>query len=133
MMEIIMKQNKSKHFNHKSDPMMACPCCEKGTLSVSILMVVEDVRQHFGKPVVITSGSRCRKHQMDINPDAPRSRHIVDKENNWESDAVDFRVIGVHERKVVAYLKKRPYAHLMGIGVYKGRTHADARGSAARW
>lgn len=126
-------QNSSKHFNHKTDPMMACPCCEKGTLAVSTLMLLETVRDHFGKPVVITSGARCRKHQMEINPEAENSRHIAEKANGWTADGVDFKVIGIKPSVVRTFLGKLPYSNLLGIGKYTTWTHADTRGRKARW
>jgi len=96
-------------------------------------MFLEAAREHFGVPIVVTSGARCRKHQMEVNPDAPSSRHIVDKDNDWTSDAVDFKVLGVNESKVRAYINRLPYRNLLGVGKYVGRTHVDTRGVRARW
>lgn len=125
-------QNNSKHFNHKTDPMMACPCCGKGTLAVATLMLLEDVRVHFGVPVTITSGARCLKYQMGLNPSAPDSRHIISKISE-EAEAADFVVQGVKTSVVRSFLNKRPYAGLIGLGRYDSFVHADTRGVKARW
>lgn len=125
-------QNSSKHFNHKSDPMMACPCCGKGTIAVGTLMLLEDVRVHFNVPVTITAGARCLKYQMGLNPSAPKSKHIITKLDE-ESAAVDFVVQGVKTSKVRTFLNSRPYAGLIGMGKYDTFVHADTRGVKARW
>jgi uncharacterized protein YcbK (DUF882 family) len=125
-------QNKSKHFSHRVDHMMACPCCGKGTLSVATLMVLEDVRVHFGAPVTITSGARCVKYQTGLNPSAPNSKHIITKLNE-ESQAVDFVVKGVKTSTVRTFLNKQPYASLIGMGKYNTFVHVDTRGVKARW
>jgi uncharacterized protein YcbK (DUF882 family) len=125
-------QNKSKHFSHKTDPMMACPCCGKGTLSVATLMILEDVRVHFGAPVTITSGARCVKYQMELNPEAPNSKHIISKLDE-ESTAVDFVVRGIKTSVVRTFLNGRPYTGLIGMGKYNTFVHVDTRGVKARW
>lgn len=125
-------QNSSKHFNHKTDTMMACPCCGKGTLSVATLMVLEDVREHFKVPVIVTSGARCKAYQQKLNPLAPNSKHVIDKISE-EAEAVDFVVRGIKTSVVRTYLNKRPYASLLGIGKYDTFIHVDTRGVKARW
>lgn len=125
-------QNSSKHFNHKTDPMMACPCCGKGTLSVATLMMIEDVRVKFDVPVTITSGARCVAYQKGLNPDAPNSKHIV-TELDPEAKGVDFVVRGIKTSVVRTFLRTRPYADLIGIGTYETFVHADTRGVKARW
>jgi uncharacterized protein YcbK (DUF882 family) len=125
-------QNKSKHFSHQVDHMMACPCCGKGTLSVATLMLLEDVRVHFGVPVTITSGARCVKYQKGLNPSAPNSKHIITKLDE-ESQAVDFVVQGVKTSTVRTFLSKQSYAGLIGVGKYNTFVHADTRGVKARW
>lgn len=125
-------QNKSKHFNHKTDTMMACPCCGKGTLSVATLMVLEDVRAYFKAPIHVTAGARCQKYQMGLNPSVPNSKHIITKLDE-EAKAVDFVVQGVKTSKVRTFLNSRPYANLLGIGKYDSFVHVDTRGTRARW
>lgn len=129
---ILDMQNKSKHFNHTTDRMMACPCCGVGTLSVSALMILETVRVHFDAPVTINAGARCKPYQMLLNPTAPDSRHIITVLDPT-SDGADFTVKGVKPSVVRTFLKTLPYADLMGIGAYSWGTHADARGVKARW
>lgn len=125
--------NRSTHFKIETDQMMECPCCGLGTPSISILMLLEAVRVHFGKPVILTSGPRCKKHNSSKGVGgAEHSRHIVTKANP-ESDAVDFIVKGVSGATVRKYIRTLPYSHLISLGAYGNRTHADCRGEDRKW
>lgn len=123
--------NRSQHFKVEVDSMLECACCGLGTPSVSILMLMETVRVHFGKPVIITSGPRCKKHNTSEGG-AKGSRHIVTK-SKPESDAVDFIVKGVSGAEVRKFIRTLPYAHLVSLGAYGNRTHADCRGEDRKW
>lgn len=123
--------NRSEHFKLETDSMLECPCCGLGTPSISILMLLEAVRAEFGRPVIVTSGPRCKKHNAQVGG-AEHSRHIVTKANP-ESDAVDFIVKGVSGAAVRKFIKTLPYAHLISLGAYGDRTHADTRGENRKW
>jgi len=112
---------------------MACHCCGKGGPSIALLILLEDLREHFGRPVTLNCVARCLAHNANTPNSAKRSEHIVTPENNWESDGADIKVKGVTPTKVYGYLKSRPYANLIGLGKYKGFTHVDTRGYGARW
>ena len=99
---------------------------------IALLIVLEHLRLHFQQPVHVNSCARCRKHNAKVKG-SKNSEHIIDDHNNWESDAADVRVENVSVTKVIAYLKSLPYANLIAIGRYKGRTHIDTRGLPARW
>ncbi|BEB16509.1 hypothetical protein VEE45_23520 [Escherichia coli] len=45
----------SKHFSRKE---FKCKCgkCDYDTIDAELLVILEDVREHFGKPVIINSG-----------------------------------------------------------------------------
>ena len=124
--------NETANFKHEADQ-LGCRCgCGQGGASIALLIVLEDVRRRFDAPITINSCARCEEHNRREGG-SKRSEHVVNEANGWESDAADFSVQGVHESKVVAYLKQTPYANLIGIGKYKGRTHVDTRGYPARW
>jgi len=125
-----MKQNETTHFTHRGDPKMSCSCCGKGTPSIAVLMIAEDVRRHFDAPVAINSGPRCvewNRHEGGTK----QSAHLIDDEGI--ADALDIVVEGVSPPTVREYLRKAPYAKLIAIGSYKDFTHIDPRGHAARW
>ena len=60
----------TKNFKQATDPKLACSCCGKGTPSIALLLVLEDVKRHFtfmagvdGKASVnINCCSRCTTH-----------------------------------------------------------------------
>jgi len=103
----------------------ACKCgCGFDVVDVELLAVLEDVREHFGFPVYITSGNRCAKHNASIGG-AEHSKHTV-------GIAADFHVATIDDDKVADYLE-RMYPNKYGIGRYVGRTHIDVRPTKARW
>ncbi|WP_294962075.1 D-Ala-D-Ala carboxypeptidase family metallohydrolase [Sulfurimonas sp.] len=103
----------------------ACKCgCGFDVVDIDVHDALEHVRFTFEKPVIITSGCRCAKHNKSIGG-AESSQHILGK-------AVDFRVKDVHESVVASFLESE-YPNKFGIGRYKGRTHLDVRDGKARW
>ncbi|ANU80127.1 putative M15 family peptidase [Proteus phage PM 116] len=104
----------------------ACKCgCGTSTVDYELLQVITDVREHFGKPIIITSGHRCFKHNANVGG-ARNSMHLTGK-------AADIKVQGVDPADVADYLETK-YPDKYGIGRYAGRfTHIDVRGYKARW
>lgn len=114
--------NLNQYFKRKE---FACKCgCGTSTVDAELLNVVSDVREHFGKPVVITSGHRCLKHNTAVGG-AKGSMHLTGK-------AADIKVVGVDPADVHAYLVNK-YPDKYGIGRYSNFTHIDVRDAKARW
>lgn len=112
----------NQYFKRKE---FACKCgCGTSTVDAELLNVVSDVREHFGKPVVITSGHRCLKHNTAVGG-AKGSMHLTGK-------AADIKVVGVDPADVHAYLVNK-YPTKYGIGRYRNFTHIDVRDTKARW
>ena len=91
----------------------------------NLLILLQKIRQHFGKPVIINSGIRCEKHNAskDVKGE-PDSQHLY-------GTAADFRVVGVKPSEVYSYAHKiNPNG---GVGSYSTFTHVDTRGKRARW
>lgn len=65
-----------------------------------LVQAADKVRDHFGAPVFISSGVRCRQHNTNVGG-VPGSRHRLGK-------AMDFRVEGKSAKKVLAYVKTLP-------------------------
>ena len=103
-----------------------CKCnkCDYSTVDAELLTVITDVREHFGKPVVINSGHRCPAHNKAVGG-AANSIHMTGK-------AADIRVSGVSPDTVHAYLTKK-YPGKYGIGKYNSFTHIDTRDYCSRW
>ena len=109
--------------------------CRDGTDTVmvdeALTVVLQCIREHFGKPVTITSGYRTPAHNAAVGG-AKSSQHLLGR-------AADIRVAGVSVEDVAAYTES-----LMpdwgGVGRYPvkaGRAtvwvHVDTRAEKARW
>lgn len=108
--------------------------CKDGTDTVmvdeALTVVLQCIREHFGKPVTITSGYRTAAHNAAVGG-AKSSQHLYGR-------AADIRVQGVSVEDVAAYAES-----LMpdwgGVGRYPvkagraGWVHVDTRADKARW
>lgn len=109
--------------------------CRDGSDTVmvdeALTVVLQCIREHFGKPVTITSGYRTAAHNAAVGG-AKSSQHLLGR-------AADIRVEGVSVDDVAAYAES-----LMpdwgGVGRYPakagraaGWVHVDTRADKARW
>lgn len=116
----------SEHFKKKE---FACKCgcglgLKDGDVDPKLVEALEDVRTHFGKPVVINSGLRCEAHNKKEGG-AKASQHLL-------GTAADIRIAGVSPNDVYAYLNEK-YTTKYGVGKYRTFTHIDVRSNKARW
>ena len=97
----------------------------------ALAVVLQCIREHFGKAVTITSGYRTAAHNAAVGG-AKSSQHLLGR-------AADIRVQGVSVENVAAYAES-----LMpdwgGVGRYPvkagratGWVHVDTRADKARW
>ncbi len=111
-----MKWFKRKEF--------ACKCgCGFDTVDYELAAVLDATREHFGRPITVTSGARCVTHNASIGG-RKSSQHLLGR-------AADIVVSGVSPTEVHKFLDTN-YAHL-ALGLYENFVHLDSRGSAARW
>lgn len=116
----------SKNFTRKE---FACKCgcgygLNDGDINPELVRVVQDIRDYFGKPVVINSGLRCADHNKRVGG-APKSQHLL-------GTAADIRIAGIASKDVFNYAdRKYPNSH--GVGHYHNFTHIDVRPNRARW
>ena len=109
--------------------------CRDGTDTVmvdeALTVVLQCIREHFGKAVVITSGYRTAAHNAKVGG-AKFSQHLYGR-------AADIRVQGASVEDVAAYAE-RLMPDWGGVGRYPvkagratGWVHVDTRADKARW
>lgn len=90
----------------------------------TLVNLLQELREHFGKAVTITSGYRTKSHN-DAVGGSPKSQHLL-------GYAADIVISGVTPLEVAGYA-----ASLMpgsgGVGLYKDFTHVDVRDKKTRW
>ena len=87
---------KCKYFK---DSEFTCKCgCGTNLQKNGIKKIADEIREHFGKPAIITSGTRCAKHNKEVGGVAG-SYHTT-------GNAIDIVVNGVSGSEVLAYCKQ---------------------------
>lgn len=90
-----------------------------------LLTLLENIRNHVGKPVHLNSGYRSPEYNATLKNASPRSQHCNGK-------AADIWVEGVTPKQI-ADIAECYLGSSGGIGIYKTFTHVDVRTSCARW
>ena len=97
----------------------------------SLVMLLQCIREHFGKPITITSGYRTATHNTAVGG-AKSSQHLLGR-------AADIQVQGVSVEDVAAYAESLMSAW-GGVGRYpvkagraEGWVHVDTRPNKSRW
>lgn len=118
----------TKNFKREE---FACKCgCGEMRISPTVVLVCQMVRDHFKKPVKVTSGCRCKKHNEAVGG-VPDSQHSP--KGDELTHASDIQVEDVSPMVVSAFLDAR-FPNTLGIGTYKTFTHVDDRMDRAyRW
>lgn len=92
---------------------------------------IQAIRSHYKKPMIVTSGLRCRRFNAQLSGSSSESRHLKGR-------AVDFYIAGVtdtlaHRKKAVKYIKKlknHHYTYGNGINSYGYAVYAPNMGNA---
>lgn len=102
--------------------------CKDGSdpifIDSELVEVVQKIRNHFGKPVTITSAYRTTQHNKSVGG-TTYSQHLYGK-------AADIKVSGISPKKVAEYAEKILQGS-GGIGIYDTFTHIDCRSQKSRW
>ena len=90
-----------------------CPCGRCGGFPVepdeTMVRLADQVREHFGAPVIVSSGVRCQAHNDELPGSVKNSYHLRGK-------AMDFCVRGVPGATLLAYVKTLPVHYAYQIG-----------------
>ena len=82
-----------KYFKYSE---FTCHCgCGYNRVDIRLVNILDNIREHYGKPVIITSGVRCEKH----------NREVGGVEGSWHTKrkAADFYINGVSSSELNRY------------------------------
>jgi uncharacterized protein YcbK (DUF882 family) len=97
----------------------ACRCgCGANYIRQETVDVLQKIRDIIGKPIQVTSGVRCERHNRRVNG-ARRSKHLT-------GEAADIRVIGKSPREV-ALVANQVLGPRGGVKAYATFCHVDIR------
>ena len=102
-------------------------CCAETKIDDKLVRHLQNIRNHFGAKVLLSSGYRCEKHNKQVKNAAAKSRHV-------SGMAADIKVQGVAPAEVAKYAES---IGVLGIGLYEGSdgsfVHIDTRTEKAFW
>lgn len=87
---------KCKYFK---DSEFTCKCgCGLNLQKDGIKRIADEIREHFGRPMIITSGTRCAKH----------NKAVGGVSNSWhlKGNAIDIIINGVSANELYAYAQQ---------------------------
>ena len=101
----------------------------KARIDPNLVICLQKIRDHVGKPVIVNSGYRSylynKKIYEDKNQKPTNSRHI-------SGQAADIRVAGMSGLEI-SKIALKVYGPNIGVGVANSYAHIDVRGTYARW
>lgn len=103
-----------------------CGCgCGFNHIDVRLVKILDMIREHFGKPIIITSGVRCVNYNRKVGG-VTNSFHVKNK-------AADFYVQGVNVYTVLAYCQTLVNQRVLNYTYtnntnMKGAVHIDIGG-----
>lgn len=101
-----------------------CNSCSTTLIDEKLVEYLQKIRDHFGKPITITSAYRCPIY--NARPEvggASGSRHT-------KGQACDFCISGVEPLKIAQYAES---IGIKGIGLYDTFVHIDTRAAKSFW
>lgn len=88
--------NDIKYFKKEE---FTCKCgCGSNNIQLKVVKVADEIREHFGKPAIVNSATRCVKHNKEVGG-VVNSRHLVGK-------AIDLYIEDVDGGTLVNYTKQ---------------------------
>ena len=93
-------------------------------ISLVLVNLLQKIRDHFGKAVIINSAYRTETHNKSIGG-ATYSQHKYGL-------AADIHINGVTPKEIAAYIETL-LPSSGGIGIYKNFCHVDVRRVKSRW
>ncbi|MCQ2978248.1 MAG: D-Ala-D-Ala carboxypeptidase family metallohydrolase [Clostridia bacterium] len=100
---------------------------DKVLIDTNLVSLLQSVRTHFGKPVIITSAYRTSEYNASIGGSS--------KSNHVKGMAADIQIAGISPVIVGMYLESLNAGGigLYAYGAYTGFNHVDTRSIKYRW
>lgn len=77
-----------------------CKCgCGLNNIDLKLVKILDEIRGHFGKPMVVTCGCRCQKYNDSLKGSIKNSKHTQGK-------AADIWISGVPKSQLLAKCKE---------------------------
>lgn len=117
-----------KHFKPDEFKCKCGQCNCDGSIHPKLAEWLDRLREYVKRPVIITSGIRCREHNAVVGG-SKTSQHLT-------GCAADLLVRGrTPEQVALAAMRVAPHDQSTGVGIYKGWVHLDTggRGDDAMW
>lgn len=116
------EQKISTNFRAREFDCQGKGCCTTTFIDEKLVEYLQQIRDHFGKPVYLTA-YRCQTHNARTPNAATNSRHIY-------GQAADFHIDGVTPEEIAKYAES---IGVKGIGLYDTFVHIDTRESKSFW
>ena len=102
-------------------------CCSKTLIDDKLVEYLQKIRDHFGKPVNVSSAYRCATHNKNVGG-VTGSRHM-------KGQAADIYITGVKPAEIAKYAES---IGILGIGLYETDkdghfVHVDTRTTKSFW
>lgn len=117
----------ANNFNSSEFDCKGSGCCSETLVDQQLVEYLQKIRNHFGKPVNISSGYRCTTHNKNIGG-ATGSRHA-------KGQAADIYISGIAPAEIAKYAES---LGIKGIGLYETDkdghfVHVDTRTTKSFW
>ena len=117
----------SANFNSTEFDCHGSGCCSSTLVDDQLVTYLQKIREHFGKPVNISSGYRCATHNKNVGG-ATNSRHA-------KGQAADIYINGIAPAEIAKYAES---IGILGIGLYETNSdghfvHIDTRTTKSFW
>ena len=97
-------------------------CCSTSKVDEQLVAYLQQIREHFGKPVTVSSAYRCATHNKSVGG-AAGSYHLY-------GQAADIIVKDTSPADVAKYAES---IGVKGIGLYETFVHIDTRDNKSFW
>ena len=114
----------SKNFSREE---FACKDqCGFDTVDVGLLDLIQRVRDHYGKPVIIHCACRCLAHNAALGRE--------DTSQHTKARAIDFHIESIPHEDIYIWIDNGVLKGKCGLGIYPWGVHIDNRTDGpARW